>query len=409
MKKSIVKLNEKDEIIKYFLNYYFNNKVNPKCISPYNKIMQKIEETCSKLSKKYYTYPINIKWLLTSDCNLRCRHCYFYGCPEMYEPVDELSTEKAFEFVDDIADKMSVVNIVLSGGEPFLRKDFFEILQKIKSKNLSVIIQSNGTLITPEIAKRLKPLLNPNMDSIQISLDGAVEKDHDAIRGEGAFKKAIEGVKNLTNEGIYPNSNLTVTSKNISNLPLIAPLAQEYKIKRVSLTKFFAEDGQQELVPDAIEVINQFYKICQNKNKYPDTEIMFAALRVVDLVNNEHIRKHLKNYVKTDKKEYLNNCDDCMCHKHEQIMVNAKGDISLCVKMTQPELILGNISEKPIMKIWENITDNIVFQKRDPKKMICSKCDYISICKGDCPAIAYSHNGNFYDVSGLCAYSQKLI
>jgi len=139
---------------------------------------------------KPYTLWINV----TGKCNLRCKHC-FRDSGNVWK--SELTTQEIFSVIDQFA-SMGGKDLIISGGEPFLRDDIFEILEFAKKKVPLVQIITNGTCITKEMANRLKKL-EPLY--LQISIDGASDEVNDFIRGAGSFQRAVQGLRNLKDSG----------------------------------------------------------------------------------------------------------------------------------------------------------------------------------------------------------------
>ena len=138
--------------------------------------------------------PFLVVWDFTHACNLNCKHCY----QRAGRPLsDELTTEEAKRLIKELADA-DVVALAFSGGEPLMRPDFYELAAYARSLGIYVALATNGTLITKEVAKRLKKL----DIYVEISLDGASAKTHDEFRGvPGMFDKTINGIKKLCRSG----------------------------------------------------------------------------------------------------------------------------------------------------------------------------------------------------------------
>jgi len=171
--------------------------------------------------------PFLVVWNYTKLCNLRCKHCYESAGPEAAE--DELTTEEAKRAVDEFEDA-GVVAIAFSGGEPLLRKDIFEVAGYAKSKGFFTSVATNGTIITREVAKKMKGVFG----YAEISLDG-FEEVHDRFRGgPGSWKRTCEGIKNCVAEGIDTCVALTATRYNLQEIPkLIDFVEQKLGAKRV--------------------------------------------------------------------------------------------------------------------------------------------------------------------------------
>src|SRR5215813_12639272 len=136
--------------------------------------------------------PRLIFWEVTKGCNLRCIHCRATAT-ELMSPTD-LPTSKALDIISQIADFGNPI-LVLSGGEPLYRHDIFKLAEYATSRGLRVALATNGTMVTKDIAEKIK---KAGVKRVSISLDGADAVTHDTFRGiPGAFEAAIYGMKNL--------------------------------------------------------------------------------------------------------------------------------------------------------------------------------------------------------------------
>lgn len=165
--------------------------------------------------------PFLVVWDITYACNLKCKHCYATAGKPL---LDELTTEEAKQAIDKL-DKAGVPIIAFSGGEPLVRRDIFELSRYAADKGIYVAMATNGTLITKEIAKKMK---KSGIQFVQISLDGADAKTHDGFRGvPGAFDRTIKGIKNCVEQGFFVNISTTVTHYNYKQIPKIIDLCEK--------------------------------------------------------------------------------------------------------------------------------------------------------------------------------------
>ena len=180
---------------------------------------------------KIFPKSFHLQWHLTEKCNLRCKHCY-------QEPIflkQEIKTKEALKILDNFITQINqwklsknAVKISFTGGEPLLKKDLFQLLQKCQ-ENHSLFqygILTNGTLLTKSLISKIKDY---DIDYMQISLEG-MQEVNDSIRGKGVFEKAVLGAKIAKNNGINVNFAMTVTSLNINEVPKIIALSKEIGI-----------------------------------------------------------------------------------------------------------------------------------------------------------------------------------
>jgi MoaA/NifB/PqqE/SkfB family radical SAM enzyme len=139
--------------------------------------------------------PITGSFELTFRCNLRCVHCYCNLPPNDQDAIEkELTTEEVFDIFDQIAEA-GCLWLLITGGEPLLRKDFLEIYTYAKKKGFIITLFTNGTLITEEIADYLKEW-PPN--KVEITLYGVTSETYERVTGiSGSFKRCKRGIKDM--------------------------------------------------------------------------------------------------------------------------------------------------------------------------------------------------------------------
>jgi MoaA/NifB/PqqE/SkfB family radical SAM enzyme len=157
--------------------------------------------------------PSILAWELTKACNLNCVHCR--ASATNMPGHDELSTEEGRALLRDLA-KGGTRLVILSGGEALVRRDVFEIASYGTSLGLRMTLATNGSLVTPEVASRLK---DSGIARVSVSIDGVTSKIHDTFRGmPGAFDMALRGIRMLVEAGVPVQVNTTVAAVNISQM-----------------------------------------------------------------------------------------------------------------------------------------------------------------------------------------------
>jgi radical SAM protein with 4Fe4S-binding SPASM domain len=166
--------------------------------------------------------PRLIFWEVTKGCNLRCIHCRATAT-ELMSPAD-LPTSKALDIIKQIADFGNPI-LVLSGGEPLYRHDIFQLAEYGNSLGLRMALATNGTLVTQDIADKIK---RSGIKRVSISLDGSDAATHDSFRGiPGAFDAAVYGMRNLQDVGVSVQINTTIARHNAHQLPAVLDLARQ--------------------------------------------------------------------------------------------------------------------------------------------------------------------------------------
>jgi radical SAM protein with 4Fe4S-binding SPASM domain len=355
------------------------------------------------------TAPFLIVWNFTKQCNLRCKHCYENAGPK--PAPDELTTEEAKHAIDDFANA-GVVALSFSGGEPLVRKDFFEVAKYAAEKEFYVSVASNGTLITEKVAQKMKAA---GVQYIEISLDG-FEKTHDEFRGiQGAWKRTIDGVKNCVEAGLDTCVATTATHYNLKEIPkLVEFIEKDLHAKRFIAFNFIPvsrgkEIVNQDLTPKEREELLDFLysKLIDNNSKldtfstapqYAVTSYKFAFGPVVAThFTNKAATEMLKGRTKS-LTEFIGGCGAGRLY----CGMEPNGDIEPCVFIP---IKVGNIREQSMVNIWRNSPILKQVRNRDLFKG-CGECEYKYIC-GGCRARAYAYFNDLQGPDPGCSINQK--
>lgn len=307
--------------------------------------------------------PVYISLLLTYRCNLRCRHCidaFLHRDPKFgYE--NELSVKEISEIAKEM-ERDKIFAVVLNGGEPTVRKDFFSILEEFSSRGIDIGISTNGiNFKNKEIVKRLNMY---NITGYNISLEGSMDSTNDYIRGKGSFKKILKGLENLVDLGNGEKILVKVTygKHNLYDLENIIKLLNKIGIKRVyfaALKPWGMAEKIKNLCPSfkEKEYVNKTLYLL--KNSYPDMRIdgdVFYDRRVISF------------------------CPICISMDilpNGNVIPCTLFEVKLCSKV-----ILGNIKMKNISEIWNSkkATKIRKISLTLTTKSICKNCIYHRYC-----------------------------
>jgi radical SAM protein with 4Fe4S-binding SPASM domain len=288
---------------------------------------------------------------ITNKCNLTCVHCFQdAGKPR----ENELSTSEWLKVIEDFSN-LYKTNITISGGEPLCHPGIFEILEKSKNSGLYVTLFTNGTLINDE---QIVEKFEKYVDKIQISLDGATEKENDEIRGKGSFEKIIYAFQLLQKTKIHLNMAVSLMPQNLSGFTANV----ERMINRIGLG-----------VDIRISPIMKEGR-AQNSHMFSDKNI--AKFEVRKMLE-ELFRKRLKTIQKEEKNVRINNCGYA-----ESVVVSSIGDVYPC-NVYESRVKIGNIRTgnfsdmvKEIDKLRQRVSVENIAQ--------CSVCDLKMLCFGGC-------------------------
>jgi len=335
-----------------------------------------------------------LAWELTERCNLKCKHCRMNDQMEN----DELSLEESLSLIDHLS-QWANPTLILSGGEPLLREDLFEMIEYATGKNLRVVLATNGTLLNPELVKKLK---KSGVRRVSVSLDFAKEEKQDEFRGEkGAFKRILEGINYLRKNGLPFQINMTLTKENLSELPFLLSLAKESEAAAFHV--FF-------LVPTGVgrglkgkELSQQEYESALNflyeEMKRVGIEIKPTCaphfMRII-IQKGENLKSFGKGPFHTFTRGCLGGISFCF--------LSSRGEVKPCGYF---ELSCGSIREKPLREIWENSPIFSLLRNPNNLKGKCGRCEYRFVC-GGCRARALSLKGDFLEEEPNCSYEPKL-
>lgn len=322
--------------------------------------------------------PLIISWNVTRKCNLKCSHCYINAASGEYN--DELNTEESKRLIDQISE-VSRPLLILSGGEPLLRKDVFELIQYGTQKGLRMGLGSNGALIDNDVAKKLK---EAGIKTVSISLDSHVPEHHDEFRGvKGSWQKAVNAIKALRDNDVLVQVNTTLTQQNYSEIDDIMSLAEKLGVENFHLF-FLVPTGRGTKIADITPAMYEnmikttFAKTARHKlNVRPSCAPQF--MRIAKDMN-------------LDMRQWIRGCIAGLYY----CRVYPNGEITPCPYLP---VKLGNIREKSFKDIWFNSDIFKALRDFNTLKGKCGACEYRSLC-GGCRARAYGLSSDFIDYCG---------
>jgi radical SAM protein with 4Fe4S-binding SPASM domain len=327
-------------------------------------------------SEKYV--PLVVSWNLTRKCNLKCPHCYINATTQ--ELKDELTTEEAKKLIDQICE-VSRPLLILSGGEPLLRQDVFELVRYGASKGLKMGLGSNGSFIDGTAAKRLK---DAGIETVSISLDSHIPEQHDEFRGvRGSWEKAVNAIKALEENGVLVQVNTTLTQQNYHQIDDIMSLAENLGVENFHL--FF-------LVPTGrgVKIADISPAKYENMIKTTFTKVAQHKLNVRPSCAPQFMR--IAKDMGLDMSRWIRGCLAGLYY----CRVYPNGDITPCPYLP---IKLGNVREKSFKEIWFNSDMFKTLRDFNALKGKCGECDYRALC-GGCRARAYGLSSDFIDYCG---------
>ena len=348
-------------------------------------------------------------WNLVRRCNLSCRHCYTASADKDF--AGELSTGEVFAVMKDLRD-FGVPVVILSGGEPLVRPDIFEISRHAKELGFLVCLSSNGTLIDET---NIRQIADIGYDYVGISIDG-LRETHDRFRNkQGAFDAAMRGLRLCREHGIKTGLRFTLTRDNAPELPALLQLIEDEGIDKFYLSHLnYAGRGNANRRDDAMlnttrwamerlfdtgwDFIQRGLKkeIVTGNNDADGVYLLWWARRRFggDL---ERLRARLAQWGGNATGVNIANIDN-------------RGNV-------HPDSFwwshdLGNVRQRPFSRIWPDTSDPLMAGLKSrprPLKGRCGRCAYVDICGGNTRLRAYQLTGDPWAEDPACYLTDEEI
>ncbi|MHA1506466.1 MAG: radical SAM protein [Candidatus Asgardarchaeia archaeon] len=331
--------------------------------------------------------PFLVVWNFTNLCNLRCKHCYQNSGRAS---PDELTIDEKLSLVKELADS-GVVAIAFSGGEPLIHRDFWEVAEKANREGLFVAVATNGTMISPAVAKKM---VKVGVRYVEVSLDSIDPHKHDQFRGVvGAFDRTVKGIKNLVKEGIFTCIATTVTKLNIDEIPEIIDFAERIGVQRFIAFNFIPTGRGVDIVdldPSPEERQNLLEYLAKRAKESPieilSTDPSYARVTLTKerIVSPTHFYVGKTTHGLKVLADFIGGCGAGRMY----CAIQPNGDVTPCVFI--PNLIVGNVRFESFKEIWENSPILRGFRDRNLLKENCLSCYFRNVC-GGCRARAYAY------------------
>ena len=344
-------------------------------------------------------------WNLIRRCNLNCKHCYSISADTDFP--GELSTEQVYGVMDDLK-AFRVPVLILSGGEPLLRPDIFEISRHAKEMGFYVALSTNGTLIDEATADRIAEI---GYDYLGISLDGIGEVHDRFRRQEGAFDASMRGIHLCHDRGIKVGVRYTMTEGNIESLNGILDLVENENIDKFYLSHLvYAGRGNRNRGDDAAHqttraAMDVMFDRCWDYVKRGEHKEFVTGNNDADGVyflmwveknfpdSADHIRAKLKAWGGNSSGVNVANIDN--------------------LGTVHPDTMwwhydLGNVKERPFSEIWSDTSDPIMAGLKASPRQIkgrCGECKQFAICGGNTRVRAQRLTGDAWEEDPACYLS----
>ncbi len=348
-------------------------------------------------------------WNLIRRCNLACKHCYATSADIDFS--GELSRNEIFSVMDDLK-SFGVSVLILSGGEPLLRPDIFEISQRAKDMGFYVGLSSNGTLITKENIAQIAEI---DYDYVGVSLDGMRDVHDRFRRKQGAFDESIAGIKLCMEIGVKVGLRFTLTQDNAAELPDLLQLMEDENIDKFYLSHLnYAGRGNRNRSSDlhyqmTRKAMDLLFETCWK-------DVTNGHRREFVTGNNDADAVYLLQWIKRSMPQHYKEL-------YQQLLKwggNSSGvNIANIDNLgnVHPDTMwwdydLGNVRSRPFSEIWEDTSDPLMAGLKSDQRPLegrCSQCQYLNICGGNSRTRAWQLTGNPWSEDPGCYLSDEEI
>jgi 12,18-didecarboxysiroheme deacetylase len=350
-----------------------------------------------------------VVWNVTRRCNLRCVHCYAHARDQRFD--NELSTEEGRLLIDDLA-AFGVPVLLFSGGEPLIRPDLPELAAYAVQHGMRAVISTNGTLIDGAMARTLKEI---GLSYVGISIDGT-EAVNDRFRGvSGAYRKAMEGIRNCREAGIKVGLRFTINRFNAGEIPAIFDLLEAEQVPRVCFYHLVYAGRGSNLVKDDLS----------------HSETRAAVDLIIERTADLHRRGLDKEVLTVDNhadgpylyQRLLRENPQRAAEVLELLRMNEGNNSGRgigCVSWDGEVYAdqfwrhhsFGNVRQTPFSRIWAQPEDPLLAKLKEKKKWVtgrCATCRWLDVCGGNFRVRAEAVTGDVWAPDPACYLTDEEI
>lgn len=355
-----------------------------------------------------------VVWNITRTCNLRCIHCYSDSMAQQYP--GELTWEQMQGVVRDLA-AYEIPSLLFSGGEPLIHPHFFDLVDLATEHGLKLTISTNGTLITPEKAAKLKAA---NVAYVGISLDG-IGAVHDHFRGkEGAFDAAVRGFRHCHEVGQKTGLRLTLTRHNVENIERILDFIEEQEIQRVCFYHLVpAGRGSELQVLEPGAARHAIDTLIARVEDWHGRGLDRELLTVTQPADGAYLllRMERENHPNLEQARRLLGWNGGGANSSGRGIANIDTQGNVHPDQFWQDIILGNVKRMPFSQIWEGQhpasaetlaqirSIGLLSQEERQARMSgpCADCKWFNICGGGFRTrAAFCNHGDFWGSDPGC-------
>ena len=350
-----------------------------------------------------------VVWNVTRRCNLKCVHCYAHA--DASAAPDELTHAEGLALLNDLK-SFGVPVVLFSGGEPLMRPDLSELVSHTVASGMRAVISTNGTLITREVALRLKDL---GLSYVGISLDG-IEATHDRFRGKkGSFAAAMAGVSRCQEVGLKVGLRFTLNRANFQEVPAIFDLVEEHHIPRICFYHLVYTGRGSALLDQALshaETRDTVDLICERTQRLFEQGQQVEVLTVDNHADGPYIYLKLLKENQTRAAEVLELLQMNEGNNSGRGIGCVSWDGQVHADQFWRHLSFGNVRERPFSDIWMDLSNPVLAKLKDKKRYVtgrCAGCRWLSTCAGNFRVRAEALTGDLWAPDPACYLTDEEI
>lgn len=328
------------------------------------------------------TMPLHMVWLATDGCNARCLHC---SSNSTRRSPGELTTGEASDLMRQFA-AAGVVDLAVSGGEPLLRRDLFEVIGVARSLGISVGIGSNGARLT---ATQATQLADSGINRFQVSLDGMADAHDRLRRWPGLFQRVVDTIDTVSGLGIRVHVCCTINALNVAQLEEFVAFVATRPVARINFSRYVPTGRGTGLL---------------DIDDHAWAQVMRRGMALREEYRGRvEVTTHLAQQILLDPcVADMPGFIGCQAARG-QGCVTATGQVLPCVLLPLP---MGNVRDRPFSQIW--LGSPVANRLRDRSQLSgrCGSCDLRERC-GGCRAAAYARTGDYLTEDPRCWHHRE--
>ena len=351
-----------------------------------------------------------VVWNVTQRCNLACAHCYMEAKDRAAR--DELTTEQARTFIADVG-AMKCPVLLFSGGEPLMRPDVLDLGRYAIAQGLRVVLSSNGTLVTPELAREIAAA---GFSYVGVSIDGTAATHDEFRRKRGALDAALAGIGNCRAAGVKAGIRFTLSRRNAADLDAVLDLVERHGVPRFCLYHLVYAGRGREMVADDLapaetrRIIEHLLDRTRDWHERGiETEVLTTDNHADGILVEQRVAAQEPSRL-SEVRELLRRHGGCSAGT-KMANVDARGNVHPCQFWTHATL--GNVRERPFSAIWGDETNELLAKLRHKADHLtgprCGRCVYRDLCGGCRIRAEVVHDGDTWADDPACFLTEEEI